>query len=302
MRGPKDYIDAFGGVALTGFSALLAFNQVVIKVSAGGFQPVFLAGLRSAGAILCLWLLLRLRGVSLGLTPQQLWPALSLGGLFAMEFLLLYQALDLTTVARASILFYTMPIWMAVGAHFLISGQRLTPVKLVGLALAFAGVSWALLVRPSAEGAGHLLGDVLALAAAMCWAAIALLTRTTSLTEVRPVVQIFYQVLVSAPLLILAALAFGPFIRDVSVLSIGGLAFQIALVSIGFPFWIWLLSLYPPAGVASFAFLGPVFGVVFGWALLGEPVGPQVVAALVLVAAGLILINRRARPQVPQNV
>ncbi|MEM9968378.1 MAG: EamA/RhaT family transporter, partial [Pseudomonadota bacterium] len=47
----KDHIDLFGAVALTLFALHLAFNQVVIKVTAGGFNPVFAAGVRSAGAV-----------------------------------------------------------------------------------------------------------------------------------------------------------------------------------------------------------------------------------------------------------
>jgi len=46
------------------------------------------------------------------------------------------------------------------------------------------------------------------------------------------------------------------------------------------------------SSVASFSFLSPVLGVALGWLLLGEHVGPQILLALVLVCAGLILINR----------
>ncbi len=51
-------IDKNGAAILVGFSLLLAFNQVVIKVTNSGIQPVFQAGLRSALAIfpLILWM------------------------------------------------------------------------------------------------------------------------------------------------------------------------------------------------------------------------------------------------------
>ena len=57
----KSQIDLFGAVALTGFAVFLAFNQVVIKVTNEGIQPVFLAGVRSVGAVVCLWLWLKWR-------------------------------------------------------------------------------------------------------------------------------------------------------------------------------------------------------------------------------------------------
>jgi drug/metabolite transporter (DMT)-like permease len=53
--------------------------------------------------------------------------------------------------------------------------------------------------------------------------------------------------------------------------------------------------------VASFSFLSPVFAVILGWLLLGEKVGPQVWAALVLVAAGITLINRPRKRILPPS-
>jgi len=58
-------------------------------------------------------------------------------------------------------------------------------------------------------------------------------------------------------------------------------------------FWFWLMTIYPASSVASFSFLSPVFSVLFGWWLLGETVGVQIWLALAMVAAGIILINRR---------
>ena len=301
MRAPKDHMDLFGASALVAFSALLALNQVVIKLTASGIQPVFLAGLRSFGVIFCLGAFLWWRGRSVRLERHQLRPAIWLGLLFAVEFVFLFLALDLTTVVRASILFYSMPVWMALGAHVLLPGQKLTQMECMGLMLAFAGVIWAMSSRSNTlDGQSGLVGDICALLAAICWAGIGLGTRATYLREVTPRVQIFYQALISAPVLLLVAPAFGPLIRDITLASYAGLTFQILLVSFGFPLWIWLLSLYPPSGVASFSFLGPVFGVILGWGLLGEEISPQIIAALVLVAFGLVLINRPA--QVPQKV
>ena len=38
--------------------------------------------------------------------------------------------------------------------------------------------------------------------------------------------------------------------------------------------------------------LTPIFGVAFGAALLGEELSPRLLAALILVAAGIYLVNR----------
>lgn len=293
----RDRIDRFGAVALTGFALLLAFNQVVIKVTNGGLQPVFFAGLRSAGAVLCLLVWMRLRGLPLGLPPGVWrWGAL-IGVVFAVEFLCLFTALDLTTVGRASVIFYSMPVWMTFGAHVLLPGDHLTPRRLVGLVLAMAGVAWAVLDRGEA-GQASLAGDLFALAAALGWAGLGLIARASPLSKARPETQLFWQVAVSAPILLLAAPLFGPLIRDLEPIHLWGLGFQIVIVvSIGFIFWLWLLSIYPASGVASFSFLSPVFSVGLGWLLLDETVGTSLLGALALVAMGILLVNlpRRIR-------
>ena len=298
----KDRLDAFGVVSLIGFSALLGFNQVVIKVVNEGLQPVYFAGLRSAGSIFCVALWMWVRGIVLRPSPGTIPAGIAIGTFFAAEFLMLFIALDLTTVTRVSVIFYTMPIWMALGAHLLIPGQRLTPMKTAGLLVAFAGVTLAILTRNQQDTGASLTGDLLALAASVCWAAVGLLAKGSALAGEPPERQLLWQVAVSAPILLIAAPLFGPLIRDLQPLHLWGLAFQIVvLVSAGFAFWFWLLSVYPAAQVAAFGFLGPIFGVAFGWAILNEPVGPAILAALALVAFGLWLMNRPAA-QVPQKV
>ncbi len=290
----KSHMDAFGAAALIAFALHLAFNQVVIKLTNGGFGPVFAAGLRSAGAVIVLLIWMRLRGVTLNV-PRAALPAGILSGcLFGLEFMCLFTALDFTTVSRASVIFYSMPVWLAIASHFLIPSDRMTGLRSIGLVLAMGGVALALLDRSDATAS--LTGDILALTSAICWAGIALCVKITPLSTVPPAQQLMFQVLVSAPILLIAAAFFGDFIRDLQPIHIAGLLFQIiAVASLGFLAWFWLMSIYPASSVASFSFLSPVFAVILGWLLLNEDVGPKVWAALVLVAAGIYLINRRPK-------
>lgn len=292
----KDHIDLFGAVALILFALHLAFNQVVIKVTSGGFSPVFSAGLRSAGAVIVLYLWMRMRGISWSI-PRNAWlGGIASGLLFGFEFMCLFTALDLTTVSRASVIFYSMPVWLSLIAHFVLPGERLTRMRSAGLMLAMAGVALALLDRNSA--AANWTGDLLALTSAFCWAAIVLCIRITPLAEVPPAPQLMFQVAISAPLLLLLAPLFGPLIRDLQPIHFAGLLFQIVgVASLGFLVWFWLMKIYPASSVASFSFLSPVFSVLMGWLLLSEQVAPSVWGALVLVASGIYLINRKPRSQ-----
>jgi drug/metabolite transporter (DMT)-like permease len=65
------------------------------------------------------------------------------------------------------------------------------------------------------------------------------------------------------------------------------------VVCFGFLIWFWVLSVYPASSMASFSFLSPVFGVIFGWLILGEKIDETIIIALLLVSLGVILVNRK---------
>ena len=295
MTEKKARLDAFGATALVGIAALLSFNQVVIVWVSHGLQPVFVAGLRSVMATVFVALWMWARGRPLHHTPGTAGAGLLIGAVFAAEFLCLFLALDLTAVSRAVVIFYTMPVWLALMAHVWLPGERLTPVRTAGLAMAFAGTAVAILDRSHAtDRAGSLTGDLLALGGALGWAGTAFLTKVTAMRRVGPEMQLFWMVAVSGPLLLLAAPFFGPLIRDLQPMHLVWLVFQSSVVVAGgFIGWLWLLSVYPAATVASFSFLTPVLSLGLGWLVLSEPLGPAIVVAALLVAAGIVLVNRR---------
>lgn len=290
----KDRIDAAGAAMLIAFSALVGLNQVLVKLVNAGMAPVFQAGLRSACAFLPVLLYAFWARKRLSISDGTLAPGILAGILFAGEFLFLFLGLDYTTVARASLFFYTMPFWVALGAHFLIAGDTLTPTRIAGLLLAVAGVAIALLWNSSPVGPEARTGDLLCLAGAMCWAGLTLVARTTRLKTAIPEMQLLYQLAVSALLLLPIALLYGETFREMTP-ALGLLfAFQVLfVVGFGFVFWFWLLTIYPASGVASYSFLAPVFGLAFAWAILGEQIGANLLVALALIAAGIALVNRR---------
>ena len=57
--------------------------------------------------------------------------------------------------------------------------------------------------------------------------------------------------------------------------------------------WMWLLGRYPATKISSFVFLTPVFALLIGSFWLDETVTIALVTGLVLVAAGMLLVNRK---------
>ncbi|WP_176445239.1 DMT family transporter [Maliponia aquimaris] len=293
----KDSMDLAGVVGMVVFANVLAFNQVTIKFTNAGFSPVFAAGVRSGLALLVLGLWVLLTGRKITGLRATLWPGLLLGLVFSSEFLFLFTALDMTSVSRASVVFYSMPVWLAAIAHFVLPGERLSARRALGLVLAMAGVALAL-SDPQSRGAGDLRGDVLAVLASLSWAGIALIVRLTKVSTLPPEGQLFWQITVSAVVLTGLAPLFGPLLREVDLLSLFGLGYGTLVASMGFLFWLRVMTIYPASDIASFSFLSPVMAVAFGWLIFDEPVGIKFLGALGLVAVGVVLINRRSRKRV----
>ena len=295
----KARIDALGGSLLVFCSALMGVNQVMVKLVNAGMHPVFQAGLRSACAFLPVLIFALLTRKRLSISDGSFWPGMLVGTFFAAEFLLLFQALDYTTVSRASIFFYTMPFWTALAAHFLIEGEKLTASRVTGLLLAMAGVVVALYNNQSTHSEQSLVGDIYCLLGALFWAGIVIVARTTKLSRSCPEMQLLYQLAVSAAVLLVIAPQLGDPIRELTS-AIWILFFtQVFVVAcLGFLTWFWVLSIYPASSMASFSFLSPVFGVVFGWLILREQIDGTIVTALLLVSLGVVLVNRKA----PMNI
>jgi drug/metabolite transporter (DMT)-like permease len=289
----KTHLDPMGAAILLGVTLLFAVNQLIIKITNDGLQPVFFAGLRSVLAVGFVLAWMRHRGISLQFSRVVLPHGLLIGVVFAGEFLFLFLALDLTTLGRASVIFYSMPLWLALMAHWGLPGERITPVKGAGLILAFAGTALAILSR-GGTGEGSLQGDLCALAGAIFWAATAFVARRPVMAAAGPERQLLWMVLVSGPILLVAAPAFGPLIRDLQAIHILWLILQASvIVAGGFITWLWLLSSYPAATVASFSFLTPVFSLFLGVIFFSESLQAPLIGACALVGGGIALINRR---------
>jgi drug/metabolite transporter (DMT)-like permease len=75
------------------------------------------------------------------------------------------------------------------------------------------------------------------------------------------------------------------------------LLFQVAVVTFAsYLAWFWLVRHYVATKVSAFTLLTPVFGLLAGVVLLGEPLTPRMVLALLAVCAGIALVNRATRP------
>lgn len=299
VQATRQAIDGFAAAMMLLLTFSWGLNQVAVKIANVGYNPVFAVLLRSAIACVLVYLWCLHRRIPLFERDATLVPGIVAGVLFGMEFVLIFVGLDYTTAARGALMVNTMPFFVLVGGHFLL-GERMNGRKVAGLLFAFAGVVIVFSDELSLPGPDALRGDIMCLAAGVLWAATTLVIKGSSLARASAEKTLLYQLLVSAVVVLPFIPAAGPLLRDVSGVTTGALLFQaVYIVAFTYVLWFWLVRRYPASGLSSFAFLTPAFGVLLGGLLLNEPLSMRIFAALALIGAGLVIVNRPSRNAPP---
>jgi drug/metabolite transporter (DMT)-like permease len=286
-------------VLLLALCVLWGGNMIAIKISSRGIPPALAAGIRSAGAAGLLAAFAAVRRQRLWVSRRMLLDGAVIGTLFGAEFLCMYLGVSYTSASRATILAYTTPLWLVLGAHALFPDDRLSVNKVLGLVLSFAGIVAVFGAHGGDLAPNHWVGDLLELGAAFFWAATTLYVKRMTVRQDPTALQLlFYQLAFSAPLLLGAAVLLEGGRLEVvwradAVLS---LLYQTVIVaSISYLAWFRLIQRYHVTSLGSFTFLSPLFGVILGGVLLGEELPALLWAGLALAGAGIYVVNRPPR-------
>ena len=287
-------LDAVAAAIVVVLCLSWGFNQVAAKLAIHDIPPMIQAAMRSVGAALIVAAWAKARGIRLLSHDGTLLAGLAAGAAFSVEFILIYRGLLFTTASRAVLFIYTAPFFVVLGARWFLPADRFHWSQWTGLALSFAGLALAFGLPTPAADPRQMLGDFMMLGGAIAWAATTLLIKASSLNRISAEKVMLYQLVVSGPVLALAALVFGEHMTAMpSALALGALAYQtVWVVSVTFVVWFALVMRYSANRLSAFTFLTPLFGVAAGHLVLGEPLTPAFAAAVVLVAGGLVLVNR----------
>ncbi|MFI0979529.1 EamA family transporter [Streptomyces sp. NPDC021093] len=270
-------------------AAVWGVNFVVIEVGLSHFPPLLFSALRFlAAALPALFFVGR---------PKVAWKwvvgvGLALGvGKFGLLFVGMDQGMP---AGLSSLVLQVQAVFTALIAMATL-GERLTRTRLLGMAVALAGIG----VAAYDEGAsGPVLAFVLVIAAAACWGVSNVLTRRAAAPD-----PLNFMVWVSAvpvlPLLALSVL-FEGWDRDVAALAalswtgVGIILYVAWVVTVfGFGAWGFLLSRHPASSVAPFTLLVPVFGITSAAFLLDEQVSGLRWCAAALLVGGVALAQFR---------
>lgn len=278
----KDY------ALILALAAMWSSSFVAVKIGVETAPPIAYAWARIGLAGVILYGVLKMRG---GRLPRRIevWGWLALFGLFgnALPFVLINWGQQNVDAGLAAILISVMPLSALLLAHVFTRDERLTPRRLAGVVLGFAGV--VVLIGPGAlADLGSDVAHQLAVAGgAVCYAIGAIVARW--LPPLEDYERGSAILIVSALMLVPAMFAFeGGIAVDFTNEAWWALAylavFPTALATI---LLFWVIARRGATFLALNNYLIPGLGVFWGWLFLSETVSTQEVLALFLILGGI---------------
>lgn len=267
-------------------------NWVVMKTANTFFPPITFVAYRflfGALVLLSVW-----RWLHLPLPKKKYWPWIFLTGILQMGLNNIAAQTSMLTLGAGmvSVLNYSMPVFAAVMAHFLL-GERLTWRKGVGIVLAIAGMA----VLMDVHAGGDVTAICIGLLSAVFWGLASIFVKL-KLADVNPISLTTWQ-MVCASLSLLAYTAVVPQGEVVwNAESVLCLIYNGVLASaLAFFLWSWILQ-HIEVSKASVAVLAvPVVGVVGGILCLGEPMTLHIFFGMIMIMAGIyIVVTHKRQP------
>ncbi len=260
----------------------------------GEFEKILIAGMRFSLAGIGVLVFARIK-MKVALLPlRREIPLIAFLALFQMlaSYALFYIGLGHTNAVKSSILTSVSVFFVAVLAHFMFNSDRMSWKKGAGLLLGFAGVIFANISIIDSSFSFTFIGEGFILLHSFFIAITTVLVRKYA-HNVNVVRINGWQLFTGGVLLFAVGYAGHPVIPVFNAISLGLLFYTAALSAVAFTLWFVLLRYHKATVVEQYKFAVPLFGSVLSLIFVsGEHMGIEMIAAAVLVAAGIIIVNR----------
>ncbi|HBB18970.1 MAG TPA: EamA family transporter [Ruminococcus sp.] len=212
------------------------------------------------------------------------------------QYILFYLGLAHTTGVNSAVVDSLTSFFAIIVASLFMKMERLTPRKIAGCVLGFAGV---LLINLSAEGFSFRpLGDGMVALSALCYGISSSLIKKYSANH-DTVLFSGYQFMMGGVAMTIVGqagteLSGEPSAAVTAPLGAAGILLYLALVSsVAYTLWGILLKTSDVSKISIFGFMNPVIGVILSALLLGEAgeLGLKHAGALLLICAGIVAVN-----------
>lgn len=294
----KDF--SFLAASFTVFICMLfGANAVAIKISLEGLGVFTTAGIRFGIASVAIFLWARITGRSFEIKKEQFYQLIVIAIVFTVQLSLFYLGLSKSNASRGTLLVNFQPFFTLFLAHFFIPGDRITKRKIMGILLGFAGVAFVFLEKKGV-GSDFEVGDVMILAAAFLWSCNAVYTKRI-ISAFKPFQIALFPMIFSVPFFFLEGVLWDHhMIAFIDSKIIGAMVYQsLVTASFGFVVWNSLLQRYGAVALHSFIFIMPITGVLLGGLILGEPITINILIAMLLIVAGILMTHIKQKKPIP---
>ena len=278
-------------------SVLWGGSFFFIGIAIHSVAPLTLVLIRVTLASCFLWIWQAIRRAPLGLGFRHA-PALTVLALLnnVVPFILFAWAQRSIPSGLASILNATTPIWGVIVAHLFTRDERMTPARLAGVLLGFAGVAVMIGADLLGQLGTHVLAQLACLGATLLYAFAGVWGRRFRALGVAPVGVATGSLTAAAMVLLPVVLLFEP-PWQAAPPPPGALAALVGLASVSTALaYILYYRLLASAGATNsllVTFLIPVTAILLGTVLLGEHLAPRHFAGMLLIGCGLAAIDGR---------
>ncbi|MCI4360688.1 MAG: DMT family transporter [Thermoplasmata archaeon] len=274
--------------------AIWGLSYVFIRVAAPVMGPVILMGTRFAVgglAILAYVTVLGRARPALADLRRHL-GAFLVGGLFfaALPTTLIGFAELRITASLATVLNASTPFFAALGAAVWL-GEAFPARRIAGLLLGFVGVALAVGTNGLALGLTDGLSVAASITAAACYGLYGVYLRRSGLPVNGVAFSLGVQMMAAVLLVGPSAVAYRPFAWSTPVL-VSALALGLASTAFAYLLYHYLIEHAGPTQTSTVTFVSPVFGILGGALLLGEPIGAGLVGGLALIVIGILLAQQ----------
>ncbi|MBA5761929.1 DMT family transporter [Vibrio sp. 404] len=277
-----------------------------IGTAVSELPPLTIVALRVGIATIVLWAIVFMVGLRPPKDPN-IWLAFLGMGLLnnVIPFALIVWGQTQIASGLAAILNASAPIFAVVVAGLLLPDERPTPLKLLGVCIAFIGVV-VIIGVPAMNGEGKLLPQLAVVAAALFYAFGGVYGRRFKTLRVDPIITAAGQVTGSTIILLPITLVVdGPIDLMATSSHVWAAITALAVLStaIAYVLYFKILDLAGATNVLLVTLLVPVSAVLLGCAFLNESLGWVHLAGMLLIALGLSAIDGRLWQRVkPESV
>ena len=285
-------------IVLLLLGAIWGASYLLIKIGGAEIPPFTFVEGRMLIAALALFAVMAIRKERVPRTRRE-WLALVAMGIF--NGVIPYTAITWgelhITSGLAAILTAAMPLFTVIIAHYWTHDERLTSVKIFGIAIGFLGVA-VLFLPDLRQGIQMEFWGELAIVVAAASYGLATVIAHKYVGGISPIVAPAIQLGSAAIWMLPLSLVFdNPFALRPSVAAVGSLLI-LALLGTAFAYilYYWLVEHTGATRTSLVTYLIPITGIFWGASFLGEKIELESILGLVLIIVGIVFVNRRPAP------